>query len=150
MLGASELNVIQSFPRIATTGSNRYVMDWLNPSYPDPTVIGQHPSGGQGSITVKVEHLALNKSDNTENTDVDTETALTAAELTAAGISTAEQGTRVEIMSTVGVNNLLHSISTGQDKSTISVLDLGDIFLTDQRGNVPSLTLLSNVWDGTD
>ena len=76
----------------------------------------------------------MNKSDNTENTDVDTETALTAAELTAAGISTAEQGTRVEIMSTVGVNNLLHSISTGQDKSTISVLDLGDIFLTDQKG----------------
>ena len=149
VLGASELNVIQSFPKNSYYGRNRYVMDWLNPSYPDPTVIGQHPSGGQGSITVKVEHLALNKSDNTENTDVDTETALTAAELTAAGISTAEQGTRVEIMSTVGVNNLLHSLSTGQDKSTISVLDLGDIFLTDQRGNVPSNTSFQ-CWDGTD
>ena len=68
-IDAGELDIIQS----TTTGwgRERYSITWLNGGLNSNVLHVIHPSGGQGSVTLKVESVALNKSHNTVNTDID-------------------------------------------------------------------------------
>ena len=112
-IDAGELDIIQS----TTTGwgRERYSITWLNNGLNSNVLHVIHPSGGQGSVTLKVESVALNKSHNTVNTDIDVTTPITQAEYVAAGITNGFQGTKVNTNTLGATTCLLYTSPSPRD-----------------------------------
>ena len=145
-IDAGELDIIQS----TTTGwgRERYAITWLNNGINSNLLWVIHPSGGQGSVTLKVESVALNKSHNTDNTDIDVTTPITQSEYVAAGITNGFQGTKVNTNTLGNTTNLIHLLDTGEAGRSVKIRDIGDFMLADERNNgVPTLM---KAWDGTN
>ena len=145
-IDAGELDIIQSVTQ--GIGRGRYAITWLNGGINSNVLHVIHPSGGQGSVTLKVESVALNKSHNTVNTDIDVTTPITQAEYTAAGITNGFQGTKVNTNTLGATTNLIHVLDTGEVGRSVKIRDIGTFMLADERNNgIPTMMF---AWDGTD
>ena len=108
----------------------------------------KHPSGSQGSITVQVQLVALDKNPNTITSDVDTDTiTLTSSQIQAAGLRNLTQGATVYAIDDPLVDTFTHSLGTGQNGLSVLVKDIGSLHINDAIGGVPTE---ARAWDGTD
>lgn len=145
-IDAGELDIIQS--TTGPSGREIYAINWLAGGLGSNVVHVIHPSGGSGSVTLKVQHVALNKSDNLVNSDIDTDSPITQAEFNAAGITNGFQGTKVNSNVVAATSNLLHLIETGESGRSVKIKDIGDFMLADQRNN--NVPTQMKAWDGTN
>jgi hypothetical protein len=108
-----------------------------------------HPSGSKGTITVQLKLVALEKSDNTITSDVDTDTiTLTQAQLVSFGLGNYKQGATVRTFTNIMSKVFTHSIDTGQIGLSTLVKEIGDLHFTDNRANHPPSEI--HAYNGTD
>ena len=108
-----------------------------------------HISGGKGNVTVQLKFVALEKNTNAiiSSSNVDTDFTLTDAQKIAGGFRNEKQGTTVRSAYNEQSDTFVHSIDTGQTGLSTLVKDVGNLYINDKRGNVPSE---ARVYDGTD